>query len=131
AQLVGGPVVAALGVLLLSRVGAGAGYVGDVLPGICLFGAGMTLLVAPLTSTVLAAAPDEDAGIASGVNNAVARAGGLLFVAALPTLVGLSGDDYRRPEAFTDGYRAALQVCAVVLVLAAAVATLVPRHQSV
>ncbi|MDQ4007921.1 MAG: MFS transporter, partial [Actinomycetota bacterium] len=50
AQLVGGPVVAALGVLLLSRVGAGAGYVGDVLPGICLFGAGMTLLVAPLTS---------------------------------------------------------------------------------
>jgi EmrB/QacA subfamily drug resistance transporter len=131
AQLVGGPVVAALGVLLLSRVGADATYVGDVLPGICLFGVGMTLLVAPLTSTVLAAAPDEDAGIASGVNNAVARAGGLLFVAALPAVVGLSGDVYRRPEAFTDGYRTALLVCAVVLVLAAAVATLVPRHQAV
>jgi hypothetical protein len=64
---------------------------------VCLFGAGMTLLVAPLTVTVLAAAPDEDAGIASGVNNAVARSAGLLFVAALPTLVGLSGTDYLDP----------------------------------
>ena len=56
----------------------------------------MAMTVAPLTATVLAAAPDALAGIASGVNNAVARAAQLLAVAALPVAVGLSGDDYAR-----------------------------------
>jgi EmrB/QacA subfamily drug resistance transporter len=130
-QLVGGPLIAAAGVLVLVRVGAGATYLGDVLPGICLFGGGMTLLVAPLTATVLAAAPDEAAGIASGVNNAVARAASLLFVAALPTVVGLSDTDYQDPGALTDGYRAALVVCTAFLVLGSVVALLVPRRQAV
>lgn len=130
-QLIGGPVVAALGVLVLSRIGADATYLGDVLPGIVLFGSGMTLLVAPLTSTVLAAAPDEDAGIASGVNNALARAGSLLFVAALPTLVGLSGTDYENPATFTQGYRSALLICVGVLLVASLTAMLVPRRQRV
>jgi EmrB/QacA subfamily drug resistance transporter len=130
-QLVAGPLVAAAGVVVLSRVAAGATYLGDVLPGICLFGSGMTLLVAPLTATVLAAAPDEDAGIASGVNNAVARAGSLLFVAALPTVVGLSDTDYQDPVALTEGYRAALMICTAFLVLGAAIALTVPRHQAV
>jgi EmrB/QacA subfamily drug resistance transporter len=131
AQLMGGPLLAAVGVLLLSRIDAGATYLGDVLPGVCLFGAGMTLLVAPLTASVLAAAPEQEAGIASGVNNAVARAAGLLFVAALPTLVGLSDRDYQDPAAFTDGYRAALLVCVAVLVAGSGLATMVPRHQQV
>ncbi|MDQ4084195.1 MAG: MFS transporter [Actinomycetota bacterium] len=131
AQLVGGPLVAAAGVVVLSRVGADATYLGDVLPGICLFGAGMTLLVAPLTATVLAAARDEHAGVASGVNNAVARAASLLFVAALPTVVGLSDTDYQDPAALTAGYRAALLVCTAVLVLGSAIALLVPRRQAV
>ncbi len=130
-QLVGGPLVAALGVLVLSRVGPGASYLGDVLPGILLFGSGMTLLVAPLTATVLAAAPDEDAGIASGINNAVARAASLLFVAALPTVVGLSDTDYQDPTALTQGYRAALMVCTGVLVAGSTIALLVPRRQQV
>lgn len=130
-QLVGGPVVSALGMLMLSRVGADASYLVNVLPGVCLFGIGMTLLVAPLTATVLAAVPDEDAGIASGVNNAVARAASLLAVAALPTVVGLSGESYQDPVAFTDGYRAALLVCVVVLLMGSATATLVPRRQAV
>ena len=65
-----------------------------MLPGLTVFGLGLSLMVAPLTATVLAAAPDEHAGIASGINNAVARAGSLLAVAALPVAVGLSGDDY-------------------------------------
>jgi hypothetical protein len=73
--------------------------------------------VAPLTATVLAAAPDRWAGIASGVNNAIARAGSLLAVAALPVAVGLSGDDYDNPDAFNEGYQAAMMVCAVLLVL--------------
>jgi hypothetical protein len=80
---------------------------------------------------VLAAAPDESAGIASGVNNAVARAAGLLSVAALPTLVGLSGTDYEDPAAFTDGFRAAMWICVAGLLAGSLVATAVPRHQSV
>ena len=76
-----------------------ASYWTDVLPGVIVFGVGLTLMVAPLTATVLAAAPDRHAGVASGVNNAIARTGSLLAVAALPAVVGLSGADYDRPAA--------------------------------
>jgi hypothetical protein len=69
-----------------------------------------------LTSSVLAAAPDRYAGVASGVNNAVARSGSLLAVAALPALVGLSGSDYRNPTELTSSYQRALLVCAVLLI---------------
>ncbi|CAB4898221.1 MAG: DHA2 family efflux MFS transporter permease subunit [Actinobacteria bacterium] len=110
-----GPLVAGSGVLYLSFVDAGTGWVTGVLPGSVLFGLGMATTVAPLTATVLGAAPDHLAGVASGVNNAVARAGQLLAVAALPLVVGLSGDDYARPDAFTDGYALAMRVCAVLL----------------
>ena len=77
-----------------------------------VFGLGLALLVAPLTATVLAAAPDHHAGIASGINNAVARAGSLLAVAALPVAVGLSGDAYADPAAMNAGYRMAIVVSA-------------------
>jgi hypothetical protein len=93
----------------------------EVLPGSLLQGLGMATTVAPLTATVLAAAPDSLAGIASGVNNAVARAGQLLAVAALPVAVGLSGADYARPAAFTSGYRTAMYVCAALFALGGAV----------
>ena len=72
--------------------------------------------MAPLTATVLAAAPDEHAGIASGVNNAVARAGSLLAVAALPVAVGLGGAQYADPVAFDAAFRSAMLVCAGLLV---------------
>ena len=88
-----------------------------VLPGMIVFALGLALLVSPLTAAVLAAAPDRYAGAASGVNNAVARAGSLLAVAALPALVGLVGDDYLDPEAMTAGYRGAMLWCAVLLAL--------------
>jgi hypothetical protein len=87
----------------------------DVLPGLTVFALGLALMVAPLTATVLAAAPDRHAGIASGVNNAVARAGSLLAVAALPVAVGLGGADYEKPAVFDDGYRMAMLSCAVLL----------------
>ena len=70
-----GPIVMALGIVLLLRTGPTTYYVLDVLPGVVVFGLGLTLMVAPLTATALSSAPDEHAGLASGINNAVARAG--------------------------------------------------------
>src|SRR3989337_1950065 len=107
-----GPVVMGVATLMLLRVGRDPSYWIDVLPGLTVFGLGLALMVAPLTATVLAAAPDENAGIASGINNAVARAGSLLAVAALPVAVGLGGTDYADPAVFDAAYDAALVVCA-------------------
>ena len=109
-----GPLVCSAGVLLLLGVAEGATW-WDVLPGMTVFALGLALLVSPLTAAVLAAAPDRFAGVASGVNNAVARAGSLLAVAALPALVGLAGDDYLDVTAMTAGYRSAMLWCAALL----------------
>jgi EmrB/QacA subfamily drug resistance transporter len=86
-----GPIVAGIGVMLFARVTPGSSYVGAVLPGAIVLGMGLVITVAPLTATVLAAVDDDHAGIGSAVNNAVARLGGLLAVAVLPGLVGLTG----------------------------------------
>jgi EmrB/QacA subfamily drug resistance transporter len=110
-----GPIVMGVSCLLLLAIGDDVNYVVDVLPGVTVFGLGLALMVAPLTATVLAAAPDEHAGIASGVNNAVARAGSLLAIAALPVAVGLTGEDYAVPSVFDDGYRSAMIACAALL----------------
>jgi len=110
-----GPVVMAVGVAWLSRLDAGTSYWVGVLPPLVVFALGLALMVAPLTATVLAAAPDERVGIASGVNNAVARAGSLFAVAALPVVVGLSGDQYDQAASFGSAYRSALLVCAGLL----------------
>ncbi len=117
-----GPLVTAAGVLWLSRVEPGSGFLRDVLPPSLVSGVGLALLVAPLTATVLDAAPDHLAGVASGVNNAVARAASLLAVAALPVAVGLSGTDYADPAAFSDGYRTAMWLCAGLMVVGGGVA---------
>jgi hypothetical protein len=69
--------------------------------------------VAPLTSTVLAAAPAEHAGIASAVNNDVARTAGLLAVAVLPVVAGISGADALEPAVFNDGFQVAMIIAAV------------------
>ena len=110
-----GPLVMAAGSVMLLAVDDETTYWVDVLPGLTVFALGLALMVAPLTATVLAAAPDRHAGIASGVNNAVARAGSLLAVAALPVAVGLGGADYEKPAVFDDGYRMAMLSCAVLL----------------
>ena len=112
-----GPLVMAGGTLLLLGVGTDVNYWTDVFPGLTIFGLGTALMVAPLTATVLAAVADEHAGIASGVNNAVARAGSLLAVAALPVAVGLGGEEYADPVAFDAAYGSAVVVCAVLLVI--------------
>ena len=101
----------------------------DVLPGLTVFGLGLALMVAPLTATVLAAAPDDHAGIASGVNNAVARAGSLIAVAALPVAIGLGGVEYADPVAFDAAYGSAMLVCAVLLAFGGLVSwLLIPRR---
>lgn len=115
-QMSAGPIVAAAGMLLMIRIGPDASYVADVLPAVVVFGFGLTMLVAPLTATVLAAAPSEHAGAASGVNNAVARTAGLLAVALLPPIAGLTGDVYRDPVAFSDGFHLAAAIGAGLLV---------------
>lgn len=122
-----GPLFCAAGVALLTFVHAGSSYWTGVLPGLVLFGIGLVLLVAPLTATVLAAAPDRNAGIASGVNNAVARAGSLLAVAALPAIAGLTGDDYLNAASFGAGYRRAMWICVGLLVVGGAVSGLLIR----
>jgi predicted MFS family arabinose efflux permease len=116
-----GPLVSACGLLLLLRVGPDATWIGDVLPAMIVFGAGMTLTVSPLTATVLDAAPDRFAGSASGVNNAVARAAGLLAVAVIPGIAGITGDAYADPAALDAGFRMAVLISAGLVVAAAVV----------
>lgn len=110
-----GPLICAAGALLFLRAGPDADYVTDVLPGAIVFGLGLCALVAPLTATVLAAADDRYAGVASGVNNAVARAAGLLAVAGLPLLVGLSSGSGLDPIGLDSAYTKAMIGNAVLL----------------
>ncbi|MGQ0572829.1 MAG: MFS transporter [Pseudonocardia sp.] len=117
-----GPLVSAGGLLLMTRIGPVASWTADVLPAVLVFGAGLTLTVAPLTATVLDAAPDRYAGSASGVNNAVARAAGLLAVALLPGLAGIAGTDYTDPATFDAGFGIAVTIAAGLLVAAAGLA---------
>ncbi|HJQ45253.1 MAG TPA: MFS transporter [Amycolatopsis sp.] len=111
-QLIVGPMLLAAGMLLMLRIGPGSTYLGSVLPAVVVFGLGLATVVAPVTATVLAAAPDEHAGVASGINNAIARAGGLLAIAILPAVAGLTGESYSDPAALTSGWRISLLVCA-------------------
>ena len=124
-----GPAVMAAGTIWLMVVGSDVTWWRDVLPGLTVFALGLALMVAPLTATVMAAAPDDSAGIASGINNAVARAGSLLAVAALPVAVGLGGDDYADPAVFDSAYDAAMLVCAGLLLLGGMVSWLAIPHR--
>jgi EmrB/QacA subfamily drug resistance transporter len=123
-----GPLVAALGIGLMSRLGPGASYFGVVLPAVVVFGLGLALTVAPLTATVLAAVDARRAGIASAVNNAVARLAGLLAIAGLPLLAGLSGQAENDPASFTAGFRTAVLLAAGLAAVGGGVAWLTIRN---
>jgi len=115
-----GPVLVAAGLVGLSRVEAGQSYVVVVLPAVVVFGLGLAVTVAPLTSAVLAGVDDAHMGVASGVNNAVARVAGLLAVGVLPALAGV---DLAGSEAgLGDGFGRAMLVCAALCLAGAAVA---------
>jgi len=124
-----GPLGIAAGLALMSRVQAEATYFGTILPGLLVFGLGLSLTVAPLTATVLAAATSKHAGIASGVNNAISRGAGLLAVAAIPGLTGLTGDAYRDPAIFASGFRAAMRISAALAAAGGLLAWLSIRNE--
>lgn len=84
-----GPLVAGAGLALLSLARPGASYLVGVFPGVVVFGFGLAITVAPLTSAVLAAVDEQHVGAASGANNAISRLAGLLAVAVLPLAAGL------------------------------------------
>ncbi len=123
-----GPLVAAVGIAMLHRVGPGRSYVSTLLPGLLVEGLGMAAFVAPLTSTVLAAVTVSRAGIASGINNAAARAAGLVAVAALPLAVGLSGSEYASGPAVHHAFRSAMLICAGVMAAGGVLAWVTVRN---
>ncbi|MDX6277597.1 MAG: hypothetical protein QOJ72_1725 [Nocardioidaceae bacterium] len=125
-----GPLICSVGLLLMLRIGEDASFVTDVLPSTIVFGVGITLLVAPLTTAVLAAAPDSQTGIASGINNAVARTASLLAVAAIPPIAGIAGSDFAKPSVFSPGFHTGILICAGMLVVAGVcAATLIHGHK--
>jgi EmrB/QacA subfamily drug resistance transporter len=123
-----GPLLCAVGIGLLTRIGHDTSYVVDVLPPVLAFGLGLSITVAPLTATVLAAASDRHAGLASGVNNAVARVAGLLAVAVLPLIAGLGGEAYTNPTLLQPAFRTAMWVCAGLLVAGGVLSALFVRR---
>jgi EmrB/QacA subfamily drug resistance transporter len=114
-----GPLVAAVGLALMARIVPGASYLTAILPSVVIFGLGLSITVAPLTSTVLAAVPETRVGAASGVNNAVARTAGLLAVAILPPVAGVAGAG---GGPLGSGFSRAMVIAAVVCALGGVIA---------
>ena len=116
-----GPAIAAVGLALLGQIEAGDQYVTAVLPGVLLFGLGMSMTVAPLTAAVLGAVEERHLGIASATNNAVARLAGLLAVAIIPSVAGfeLTGGGSSLP-----GYPMAMRISAALALSASVIAFL-------
>lgn len=113
-----GPLIAGAGLALMSRIDPGVGYASAVLPAVLVFGLGLSLTVAPLTSTVLASVPDSEAGLASGTNNAVARVAGLLAVAILPAAAGIG----QRAGSLRSGFDRSMLIAAVLCAVGGAIA---------
>ncbi len=119
-----GPIIVAGGMLLMTRINPGDSYVSTVLPAVLVFGAGLTLVVSPVTATVLASADDRHSGIASGVNNAVSRVAGLLAVAVLPLIAGITGHRFYVKAPMTHGFHIAMIVSAAVAAVGGVIAWL-------
>ena len=121
-QMTVGPLLVALGTLLMTRIDAGATYVGAVLPAVLVMGLGLATTVAPLTSTALSAVEDRYAGVASGVNTTVARAAQLAAVAALPLAAGITSATYLVPAELSDGFHTAMIITSVLAALGGVIA---------
>jgi EmrB/QacA subfamily drug resistance transporter len=123
-----GPVIAAVGMAMMTAITPGATYLTGVLPALCVFGLGLGLTVAPLTAAALGALDDQRAGTASGVNNAVARIAGLLATVLLPFLAGLSGIESPTEPGFSPGYQRAMWIGAALLAVGGLVSLLTVRR---
>jgi predicted MFS family arabinose efflux permease len=112
-----GPLIAAGGILLLLRVDEHVSYWTDLLPGLLVFSLGLSMTVAPLTATVLADADECDAGIASAINNAIARIAGLLGISVIGVVVAsrLAGDTFAANQASVSAFHEALIFCAALV----------------
>ena len=126
-QLSVGPLVTGAGLAMLTFSTSGSSYLIYVLPAVVVFGFGLAIVVAPLTATAMSSAPPRHAGVASAVNNDLARFGGLLAVALLPALAGITGSAYLNPDALAAGFRTAVLIsgglCAAAGLLAAVTIT--------
>ncbi len=130
-----GPLIAAAGILLLQRTGLHTSYVSDLLPALLVFGVGLSMTVAPLTAAVLAGAGEQDAGIASGINNAVARVAGLVGISVAGVVVaGLLGSNtFARNAVSVRAFHDAMFICAGLVAaggVAAAVGIVNPRRET-
>ena len=121
-QIVAGCLLCAVASMLAVRIGSQAGYWTAVFPVAVLFGLGLASLLPPLTASAMNSAPDSQAGLASGVNNAVARVAGLLWIAALPPITGLTGAAYTDPVQFQSSFGHISWICAAAFTSAAVLA---------
>ncbi len=112
-----GPLIASAGILLFLRTGMDTSYVRDLLPALLVFSVGLSMTVAPLTATVLADADQSDAGIASAINNAIARVAGLVGISAIGVVVAstLPGDTFARDPGSVRAFHEAIVICAVLV----------------
>ncbi len=122
--LAGGPLVSAAGILLFLRAGLETSYLRDLLPALVVFSLGLSMTVAPLTATVLADADESDAGIASAVNNAIARVAGLIGVSAIGAFVAgqLAGDTFAPDTGSVRAFHEAIAICSVLVATGGVVA---------
>ena len=117
-----GALIAAAGMALFTRVVPGASYVRGTLPAVIVFGCGLALFVAPLTSAVLGAVDPSQVGVASAVNNAVSRLGGLLATAVVPLAAGIAGGGALQPAVLSHGFVRGMWISAGLCAGGAAVA---------
>jgi EmrB/QacA subfamily drug resistance transporter len=111
-QMSVGPLGVGAGLLLLQRATSDRSYLSGVLPAVAVLALGLAATVAPLTATAMGSLSDEHAGLASAINNDVARLGSLIAVASLPSLSGLSGSAYLHPASVAHGFRLAMLITA-------------------
>jgi EmrB/QacA subfamily drug resistance transporter len=121
-QLVAGCLLCGVASMLAVRISPHTDYWTVVFPVALLFGLGLASLIPPLTASAMNSAPDSLAGLASGVNNAVARVAGLLWIAALPPITGLTGAAYTDPAKFQSSFGQISWTCAAAFACAAALA---------
>jgi hypothetical protein len=112
-----GPVVVAAGLALLARSTTDSFYPTGILPAVIVFGLGLAITVAPLTSTAMNSLASGHAGLASAVNNDVARLGSLIAVAVIPAIAGIGGSGYLHPSTLSSGFRTSVWVAASMCVI--------------